>query len=166
FHRDLVGLDLEQVVAGLDRVPRRLEPLRDLALRHGLAELRHQHIHLGFSPLRPWPLGRCVGWVEHTARLRASSTRYGETHHIAVSNRRGGFRFRSTHPTILLHHVTEMYCVSKNSIRPSCAPSRPMPDCFMPPNGAAGSETRPRLRPIMPKSSCSETRMPRLMSLV
>src|SRR5262245_10512940 len=64
------------------------------------------------------------------------------------------------------HHVTEMYCVSRNSISPSCAPSRPMPDCFMPPNGAAGSETSPRLRPIMPKSSCSETRIPRFMSLV
>src|SRR5262245_24454179 len=64
------------------------------------------------------------------------------------------------------HHVTEMYCVSMNSISPSCAPSLPMPDCFVPPNGAAGSETSPRLSPIMPKSSCSDTRMPRLMSLV
>src|SRR5580693_6177457 len=64
------------------------------------------------------------------------------------------------------HHVTEMYCVSRNSSMPSCAPSRPRPDCFVPPNGAAGSETRPRLSPIMPKSSCSETRMPRLRSLV
>src|SRR5262245_62706125 len=34
------------------------------------------------------------------------------------------------------HHVTEMYCVSMNSISPSCAPSRPMPDCLVPPNGA------------------------------
>src|SRR5262249_25692764 len=64
------------------------------------------------------------------------------------------------------YQVTEMYCVSRNSLRPSCAPSRPIPDCFMPPNGAAGSETKPRLRPIIPKSSFSETRMPRLMSFV
>ena len=27
---------------------------------------------------------------------------------------------------------------------------RPRPDCFVPPNGAAGSETRPRFNPIMP----------------
>src|SRR5262249_20884070 len=64
------------------------------------------------------------------------------------------------------HHVTEMYWVSRNSIRPSCAPSRPRPLCLVPPTGAAGSETRPRFNPIIPKSSCSETRMPRLMSLV
>src|SRR5262249_12693493 len=66
----------------------------------------------------------------------------------------------------LAHQDTDTYCVSRNSIRPSCAPSRPMPDCFMPPKGAAGSETRPRLSPIMPKSSFSETRMPRLRSFV
>src|SRR5436853_380513 len=48
------------------------------------------------------------------------------------------------------HQLTETYCVSRNSISPSCAPSRPMPLCFMPPNGAAGSETRPRLSPTMP----------------
>ena len=45
LHRHLVGLDLEQVVARLDRVAGRLEPLRDLALGDGLAELRHQHVH-------------------------------------------------------------------------------------------------------------------------
>src|SRR5580692_9478558 len=72
---------------------------------------------------------------------------------------RGGLRFSA-------HHVTETYCVSRNSSMPSWAPSRPRPDCLVPPNGAAGSETRPRLSPIMPKSSCSETRMPRLKSLV
>src|SRR5262249_47197083 len=67
---------------------------------------------------------------------------------------------------VCAHPVTEMYWVSRNSIRPSCAPSRPRPLCLVPPNGAAGSETRPRFKPIIPKSSCSETRMPRLMSLV
>ncbi len=45
LHRHLVGLDLEQVVARLHGVAGRLEPLRDLALSHGLAELRHQHVH-------------------------------------------------------------------------------------------------------------------------
>ena len=69
-------------------------------------------------------------------------------------------------PRGVAHQVTEMYWVSKNSINPSCAPSRPMPDCFMPPKGAAGSETSPRLSPIMPKSNFSETRMPRERSFV
>ena len=64
------------------------------------------------------------------------------------------------------YQLTETYCVSRNSFMPSCAPSRPSPDCLVPPNGAAGSETRPRLRPIMPKSSFSETRNPRLRSFV
>ena len=64
------------------------------------------------------------------------------------------------------YQLTDTYCVSRNSFMPSCAPSRPRPDCFVPPNGAAGSETRPRLRPIMPKSSFSDTRMPRLRSFV
>ncbi len=58
------------------------------------------------------------------------------------------------------YQLTEMYCVSRNSIMPSCAPSRPMPDCLAPPKGAAGSETTPRFRPIMPASSRSEMRRP------
>lgn len=64
------------------------------------------------------------------------------------------------------HHLTEMYWVSRNSIIPSCDPSRPIPDCFMPPNGAAGSDTMPRLRPIMPKSSRSDSARPRETSRV
>ncbi len=47
---------------------------------------------------------------------------------------------------------------------PSWPPSRPRPDCLVPPNGAAGSDTRPRFKPIMPKSSFSETRRPRDIS--
>jgi hypothetical protein len=45
LHRHLVGLDLEQIVARLHGVAGRHEPLRDLALSHGLAELRHQDVH-------------------------------------------------------------------------------------------------------------------------
>ena len=45
FHRNLVGLDLEQIVARLDLFAGRLEPLGDLALGDGLAELRHQDVH-------------------------------------------------------------------------------------------------------------------------
>ena len=64
------------------------------------------------------------------------------------------------------HQLVAMYLVSVNSRSPSCAPSRPMPDCFTPPNGAAGSDTRPRLSPTMPASSASDTRRPRLRSRV
>ncbi len=49
---------------------------------------------------------------------------------------------------------------------PSGPPSRPNPDCLTPPNGAAGLETMPWLRPIMPVSSASETRSARLRSEV
>ena len=41
--------------------------------------------------------------------------------------------------------------------------SPPSPDCLVPPNGAAGSETSPRFRPTMPKSSCSQTCIPRFI---
>ena len=64
------------------------------------------------------------------------------------------------------YHVIDTYCVSRNSFIPSCAPSRPRPDCLTPPKGAAGSDTRPRFKPIMPNSSFSETRKPRVRSLV
>src|SRR5664279_3802448 len=50
FHRSLVGLDLEQVVARLHGVAGRLKPFHDLALGDGLAELRHQDVHA--SPLQ------------------------------------------------------------------------------------------------------------------
>src|SRR6202007_2668281 len=60
------------------------------------------------------------------------------------------------------YQLVAMYLVSVNSRSPSCAPSRPMPDCLTPPNGAAGSDTRPRLSPTMPASSASDTRRPRL----
>ena len=52
LHRHLVGLDLEQIVARLDVVAGRLEPLGDLALGDGLAELRHQDVHVAFFPRR------------------------------------------------------------------------------------------------------------------
>jgi hypothetical protein len=48
------------------------------------------------------------------------------------------------------YQLAEMYWVSMNSSMPSWPPSRPRPDCLVPPKGAAGSETRPRLRPTMP----------------
>jgi hypothetical protein len=56
---------------------------------------------------------------------------------------------------------TERYCVSVNSSRPARAPSRPKPDCFIPPNGADGSDTRPRLIPIIPASIFSPMRSAR-----
>lgn len=59
---------------------------------------------------------------------------------------------------------TLKYCVSWYSSMPSCAPSRPRPLCLKPPNGAAGSETRPRLMPIMPLSIRSASCRARLRS--
>ena len=45
---------------------------------------------------------------------------------------------------------------------PTGPPSRPSPDCLMPPNGAAGLETSPVLSPTMPDSSASLTRSARV----
>ena len=47
---------------------------------------------------------------------------------------------------------------------PSAPPSRPKPEALTPPNGAAGLDTIPWLRPIMPVSSFSQTRNARLRS--
>ena len=41
------------------------------------------------------------------------------------------------------HHSTDTYCVSMNSINPSCAPSRPRPDCLTPPNEMLKSARKP-----------------------
>ena len=64
------------------------------------------------------------------------------------------------------HQSTAMYLVSVNSSSPSWPPSRPIPDCLTPPNGAAGSETTPRLMPIIPASRASATRRERRRSWV
>src|SRR5262249_45233273 len=140
----------------------------DLALGDGLAELRHQHVHaFPFPP--PSSPGRRHKRV-HARLQRAMAARPGDLDSIGTPYPPD--RDRRVKPgdassvCRITYQLTEMYCVSMNSSMPSCAPSRPTPDCFVPPNGAAGSETRPRLRPIMPKSSFSETRMPRLRSLV
>jgi hypothetical protein len=77
----------------------------------------------------------------------------------------GGFQ-RLPVRSPLAYQSVAMYFVSVNSSSPSCAPSRPMPDCLTPPNGAAGSDTRPRFSPIMPASSASLTRSPRRRSRV
>ena len=44
---------------------------------------------------------------------------------------------------------------------PYFEPSRPMPDSFMPPNGATSVEMKPVLMPTMPYSSASATRQTR-----
>src|SRR5690606_37078342 len=54
-----------------------------------------------------------------------------------------------------------MYLASVYSSSPSWPPSRPIPDCLTPPNGAAGSETTPRLIPTIPDSSAALTRRAR-----
>lgn len=58
------------------------------------------------------------------------------------------------------------YLYSRNSSMPTSPPSRPRPDCLMPPNGAAGLETTPWLRPTIPASNASLTRKARLRSVV
>src|SRR6185295_17145415 len=50
------------------------------------------------------------------------------------------------------------YLISMNSSMPYFEPSRPMPDSFMPPNGATSVEMMPSLTPTMPYSSPSSTR--------
>ncbi len=64
------------------------------------------------------------------------------------------------------YRLMATYFVSRYSSIPSGPPSRPNPDCLMPPNGAAGLETMPWLSPTIPVSSRSHTRRARLRSLV
>jgi hypothetical protein len=58
------------------------------------------------------------------------------------------------------------YFVARYSSIPSGPPSRPNPDCFMPPNGAEAFDTMPRLRPTIPNSRPSTTRNARFKSRV
>ncbi len=64
------------------------------------------------------------------------------------------------------YSATATYLVSRYSPIPSNPPSRPNPDCLTPPNGAAGLETIPWLRPTMPVSIPSHTRSARVKSRV
>lgn len=63
-------------------------------------------------------------------------------------------------------HGSAMYFGSRYSAIPSVPASRPRPDSLTPPNGAATSETTPRLTPTMPASSASDTRSARSRSRV
>jgi hypothetical protein len=49
---------------------------------------------------------------------------------------------------------------------PSLPPSRPIPDCLMPPNGAPALDTMPWFSPIIPVSRPSQTVSARLRSRV
>ena len=51
-----------------------------------------------------------------------------------------------------------VYLVDRYSWIPSKPPSRPIPDCFTPPNGAAALEITPMLRPSIPVCSDSMSR--------
>src|SRR5471030_740317 len=53
---------------------------------------------------------------------------------------------------------------SRYSSRPYLLPSRPRPDCLMPPNGATSMEMMPVLSPTMPNSSASPNRHERRKS--
>src|SRR5439155_22961302 len=64
------------------------------------------------------------------------------------------------------YRFTATYFVSRYSSIPSRPPSRPKPDCFTPPKGAAGFDTIPWLSPTIPVSRPSHTRNARSKSLV
>ena len=65
------------------------------------------------------------------------------------------------------HQVTmPTYLTSRYSSMPSRPPSRPYPDAFTPPKGAAGLETMPVLSPTIPDSMPSATRSARPRSVV
>ena len=66
-----------------------------------------------------------------------------------------------SHVIQVVYQSAAMYLVSRNSIMPSCEPSRPWPDCLTPPKGAAGSDISPRLMATMPASMASATLIPR-----
>src|SRR5204862_4808573 len=67
---------------------------------------------------------------------------------------------------VSVYRLTATYLVSRYSSIPSGPPSRPKPDCLIPPNGAAGFETMPWLRPTIPVSSRSTTLSARRKSFV
>ena len=81
--------------------------------------------------------------------------------------RAGGDRAGPPQPAeALTYQSTATYLLSVKASSPSVPPSRPSPLSFTPPNGAAGSDTSPRLRPTMPASIRSLTRRPRARSAV
>src|ERR1700733_8658493 len=58
----------------------------------------------------------------------------------------------------------QMYLMATKSSMPYLEPSRPIPDCFTPPNGAISLENAPTLTDTMPCSNASATRQTRPMS--
>ena len=55
----------------------------------------------------------------------------------------------------------QRYLISRKSSMPYRDPSRPIPDSFIPPNGATAVEIRPVLMPTIPYSRASDTRQTR-----
>ena len=64
------------------------------------------------------------------------------------------------------YEVIPMYLTSKYSSMPSCEPSRPRPELFTPPKGAAGLEITPVFSATMPDSRRSAASIALLMSRV
>ena len=90
----------------------------------------------------------------------AKARRFGEANWLAIalSRRQRGFESRWGYhgETGQLNGLgVSVYLVCRYSWMPSKPPSRPSPDIFQPPNGAAALETTPTLRPIIPVSSRS-----------
>lgn len=104
-----------------------------------------------------------TGWHTECGREKARAC----TFHCGSA----GPRFQSTSVAIdgscgdryscVFQRGMRVYLVERNSLMPSKPPSRPIPDCFIPPKGAAALEMRPVFRPIIPVCSFSIMRCPR-----
>src|SRR5688572_17791611 len=138
--------------------------------RHGRAGIRVELAPLARAVVREEPQPPLVDALEqHDPHRRHAVGRGGGERHRVGLEEPGGHRlvvpganaverFRGQSIAIAT------YLISRYSWIPSEPPSRPKPDALTPPNGAAGLETSPWLRPIMPVSSPSQTRNARLMS--
>ena len=104
------------------------------------------------------------GGVYYAIAVLTDSTYREEFLEDIVGELRETFALRAEY--LSAQRLIATYLISRYSWMPSAPPSRPKPDCLTPPNGAAGFETRPWLRPTMPVSSASQTRNARLMSRV
>src|SRR5262245_12037003 len=83
-------------------------------------------------------LSRAVPTWRSALRLEVGATTGGQRYAWRVRYGEAALRVDGKR-----YHAAATYLVSVNSSRPSWPPSRPMPLCFIPPKGAAGSETRP-----------------------
>src|SRR5690606_29885351 len=79
-------------------------------------------------------------------RARAEPERHARTHEFERGHRGRAFLIVAQTPS----PPSITYLSSVNSSTPWRDPSRPMPDCFIPPNGATSVEIAPAFTPTMP----------------